>query len=325
MSHELGPDVHAVVGDDVHRGHELDRRRGVTVAVGKRELLGALPVARELEEALGFTRKLERGLLTESECREPLAIALDGERLRDLNRSEVGRVDEDLANRHLFGRVRVGVFDFLLPLRALVEHLLARHEEVGLRRDHSVLDRRSDAEHLRDRARLVCLDGRQVSGVVRVGAVFVASHRRHRVDLTGLGVHDDCDAAARHQALHLLLQDAVDLELQRAVDAGHEAASGDRRHVLVACRRNVLTSAVHFARCPARCAGERLVVLQLETPNADSVDVDSPDDRAEALAREHSSLFADGGDADQLEVGNRLSDLAVRLAHHVGETRFLVL
>ena len=153
------------------------------------------------------------------------------------------------------------VFDFLLPLSVPVEHLFARHRECRLWGDCAILNGSSNTEHFGHRTRLVGFYCRDVSRSVGIRTVVIATHVGHRIDLARLGVHHDCGAAARQDALHLLLQNAIDLKLQRAMNGGHQVDTTYRWHIVAACRSNALATAVHFAFELAVHTRQHVVVL----------------------------------------------------------------
>ena len=100
-----------------------------------------------------------------------------------------------------------------------------------------------------------------VSRGVGIRTVVIATHVGHRIDLARLGMHHDCGATARQDALHLLLQDAIDLKLQRAMNGGHQVDPTNCWHILAARRSNALATAVHFAFELAVHTCQHVVVL----------------------------------------------------------------
>ena len=100
---------------------------------------------------------------------------------------------EDLGDGEPLVGVRLGVGQ-----QVVAPQLAPRDVEARLGRDSALVECRRDGDDLRHRAGLVGVDGGEVAGRDLDDArVVVAAHRRHRVDLTGIGVHDDAGPAAR--------------------------------------------------------------------------------------------------------------------------------
>ena len=123
-------------------------------------------------------------------------------------------------------------------------------------------------------------DGRVVAGRDLVHAVVVDADRRHREDITRLGLHHDGLSAAGACLCDAVEQRLLDRILNGSIDGQDDVVAGHRcaRHVLATC--DGVASGGHFDRGLARLAAQDVVVLALETGGADAVDVGPADDAA---------------------------------------------
>ena len=258
-----GLDPYPVIGHNRIDCRHLEWRDGQ--ALPHREALeaGAVPLEQRRDDPRRLPGEPDPGRRPQPEASEELSKPLATEARRDAHRPDVGGVRDDVSERHLLRRMRLGV----------VEHGRADPQVI---RDHdppdhgprSLLQRAGRRDDLVHRSRLVHVhDGRvpQARGRRRGEPVGIEPGvARHGQHVSRPWVHDDDGSAPGPVLDHGVSQLELDAVLDVAVDRGDHVVPGHRRHVAIHALRDEVAGGVDLHGPGARATGDVFLVLELQ-------------------------------------------------------------
>ena len=268
----------------------------------------------------GLAREIQRAGLAEAEQPHVLPVTRTTGRRLNVDRADIRRFDEDLAHRHLLVGVLMRILQQVLAIFAP-----PWHDERGVGAHNPAVEASSHGDDLGHRSRFVDVDrGMVARGDLHLSGSRAAFHRRHGEQIAGVRLHHDAGSGLRPNGAHLSDEGVFAGELHRPVKGQHQVIAGRCicGHGLGAGDR--APTRCHLSGHRTGCAGEKLVVPQLQPGDPHTVDVGEPDDRAAGIATgQDAARFVIDIYATQPKFRELRTDRGIDLPAHVYESAIL--